>query len=343
MENNIQPLIDQLKSPSNVIITTHAKPDGDAMGSSLALYHFLKAQGHFVRVIIPDAYPGFLAWLPGINNSINFELEEIKAKKLISEAKVIFSLDYNALSRVNKLGDAIANSAASKVLIDHHLKPDTFDDYRLWDSNACSTCELIYDYILQAGSLDDINKDIADNIYTGIMTDTGSFRFPSTTSKVHRIIANLIDKGSLVGQIHQNVYDSYTENRLRFIGHILKEKMTIVHEYNMAYIAITSEERKKYNLVGGDTEGLVNYPLSMKNIKMAVMITDRTPDGATEKTVRMSFRSQGDIAVNEIASNHFSGGGHKNAAGGTSDRDIDTTVQELLDILPKYKSTLQDD
>lgn len=340
MENTIDPLIKALKTPSNIIITTHAKPDGDAMGSSLALFHFLKAQGHFVRVIIPDAYPGFLNWLPGIDGCINYEEQSQKADKLIKEAKYIYSLDYNALSRVGDMGTSIAASKAIKVLIDHHLKPEAFDDYRLWNSNACSTCELIYDYIQQAAGISAINKAIAQNIYTGIMTDTGSFRFPSTTSKVHRIIADLIDKGAEVGTIHQNVYDSYTENRLRFIGHILKEKMVLVPKYNMAYITISAAERAQYKLVGGDTEGLVNYPLSMKNIKMAVLITDRTPEGASQKTVRLSFRSQGDIAVNEIAGNHFAGGGHKNAAGGTSNLDLETTVQKLIDVLPQYQNML---
>lgn len=340
MENNIQGILPNLEKPTNIIISTHAKPDGDAIGSSLALYHFLKSKGHFAKIIIPDAYPGFLSWMPSVDKCINFELEEAKAKKLIKEASIIFSLDYNALSRVNAVGDAIAESKAIKVMIDHHLRPDSFDDFRLWNSNACSTAELVYDFIMIAGSLDDIDKRIAESIYTGIMTDTGSFRFPSTTSKVHRIIADLIDKGASVGQIHQDVYDSYTENRLRFIGHILKNKMTLVPEHKMAYIAISTEERKKYNLVGGDTEGLVNYPLSMKHIKMAVMITDRTPDDATEKTVRLSFRSQGDIAVNEMASTHFSGGGHKNAAGGTSSQDLDTTVEKLLSILPNYQEMI---
>ena len=342
MENNVAELIKKLEVNSNIIITSHAKPDGDAIGSSLALYHFLKKRGHFVRVIVPDQFPGFLSWLRNSDKVLVFDHEPAKCSKLLNEAHYIFSLDYNATHRCGNIGPIIEEAKAEKVMIDHHLKPENFADYKLWNSNASSTCELIYDFIIQAGGKDEISKPIAESIYTGIMTDTGSFRFPSTTAHVHKIIAHLIECGAQVGKIHQSVYDSYTENRLRFIGHVLKEKMTILPELSMAYIAISREEREKYKLVSGDTEGLVNYPLSMKSIKMAVMITDRTSDEDKEPVVRMSFRSQGDLAVNEIASNHFSGGGHKNAAGGTSNLPLEETVEKLLSVLPTYKKMINE-
>ncbi|KEQ30014.1 DHH family phosphoesterase [Pedobacter antarcticus] len=324
-----------LATPQQIVITTHHKPDGDAMGSSLGLYAYLIQKGHHVKVITPTDYPYFLHWLPNNSDVIIYTEAKEHAEKLVSEASLVFCLDFNTLSRINELGEVIRSASAYKVMIDHHLDPEDFDDYRHWNINACAAAQLVYDFIvnvLQDGAL--MNKDIATCLYTGIMTDSGSFRFPSATSAVYRIGADLIDAGAEHWRIHQLVYDNATENRLRFLGNCLTNKLEILREYNTAIITVTAEELKRFEIVTGDTEGIVNYALSVNGIRLAAFIIERTDK------VKLSLRSTGDFPANEICNKYFNGGGHRNAAGGVSDMNLEDTVAHFKAILPEYKTQL---
>jgi len=324
-----------LATPQKIVITTHHKPDGDAMGSSLGLYAYLIQKGHHVKVITPTDYPYFLHWLPNNSDVIIYTEQKEQSELHVAEASLIFCLDFNTLSRINELGEVIRASEAYKIMIDHHLEPEDFDDYRCWNINACAAAQLVYEFIvheLEDGAF--MSKDIATCLYTGIMTDSGSFRFPSATSEVYRIGADLIDAGAEHWRIHQLVYDNATENRLRFLGHCLTNKLEILREFNTAIITATAEELKKYNIVTGDTEGIVNYALSVNGIRLAAFIIERTD------RVKLSLRSTGDFPANEICKKYFNGGGHRNAAGGASDESLTDTVDKFKSILTEYKTQL---
>ena len=324
-----------LATPQKIVITTHHKPDGDAMGSSLGLYAYLIQLGHHVKVITPTDYPQFLHWLPNNSDVIVYTEHTEDAAMMVAEAALIFCLDFNSLNRINELGELVRSSAAYKLMIDHHLEPEDFDDYRHWNINACAAAQLVYDFIVN--ELEDakhMNKDIATCLYTGIMTDSGSFRFASATSAVYRIAADLIDAGAEHWRIHQLVYDNATENRLRFLGHCLSNKLEVLREFNTAIISVTKEELDKFNIVTGDTEGIVNYALSINGIKLAAFIIERTDK------VKLSLRSTGDFPANEICKKFFGGGGHRNAAGGVSEKSLGETVAEFKSILVEYKNQL---
>jgi len=324
-----------LATPQKIVITTHHKPDGDAMGSSLGLYAYLIQLGHHVKVITPTDYPHFLHWLPNNSDVIIYTEETERAAALVAEAALIFCLDFNTLSRINELGELVRSSDAYKLMIDHHLEPEDFDDYRHWSINACAAAQLVYEFIvneLNDGAM--MNKDIATCLYTGIMTDSGSFRFESANAAVYRIAADLIDAGAEHWRIHQLVYDNATENRLRFLGHCISNKLEILREYNTAIISVTKQELNEYKIVTGDTEGIVNYALSINGIKLAAFIIERTDK------VKLSLRSTGDFPANEICKKYFDGGGHRNAAGGASSKDLPATVNEFKEILKEYKTQL---
>ncbi len=323
-----------LSNPSEIVITTHNKPDGDAMGSSLGLYHYLVGKGHSVKVISPTDYPFFLHWMPSNDEVIIYTDHIETSKNLINNAKIIFCLDFNTLNRINELGELVRNSAATKVLIDHHLEPEDFDDFRLWDTDASSTAELIYRFIGEAGDHKLVDSTIATCLYTGIMTDTGSFRFPRTTSALHRVVADLIDCGADNSGIHSKVYDNFSEKRLRFLGFCLKDKLTILHEFNTAYLSLNKKELAEYGVGTGDTEGIVNYALSINEIQLAIVIIERGD------LVKLSFRSKGNFPANQIAKKYFNGGGHFNAAGGQTTENLETTTQKVISILPEFKQLL---
>jgi phosphoesterase RecJ-like protein len=325
----------KLAQRQKIVITTHYKPDGDALGSSLALYHWLAKYGHEVALIVPSDYPSFLFWMPGQEEAIIYTSHKEKSDKLIEEADIIFCLDFNHLSRILPMEDVVRKSTALKVMIDHHIAPEGFDDARLWDCKAAATAQLVYEFIVN--HMDDrkgISADIAASLYTGIMTDTGSFRFPSTTAEVHLIIADLITLGAQNWKIHENVFNSSTESRLRFLGFCLLNRLEVIPEYNTAIFAIKAEDLKQFDITTGDTEGLVNYALSVSGIRLAALIIDRT------ERIKLSLRSIGDIPCNEICSRYFEGGGHKNAAGGQSKQPLPEVVQTFKSILPEYKNLL---
>lgn len=328
-------LIQWLAGSRRIVITTHHKPDGDAMGSSLGLYNYLLKKGHQVHVVSPSDYPHFLHWLPGNAEVVTYTEELARAKQLVEEAELIFCLDFNALSRINELGELVAAAGAKKIMVDHHLDPQGFEDFAYWDATACATAELIYRLIVDLGDAAAIDRDIATCLYTGIMTDSGSFRFPNTTSDVHRIIAELIDAGANNSRIHELVYDNNQENRLRFLGYCLSSKLVVMPEYHTAYFYISKQELDKFQIQTGDTEGIVNYALSLNGIKLAAFIVDRGP------VRKMSFRSKGEFPANEIARKYFEGGGHRNAAGGSSSLSLSETVDRFIQILPEFEEMLK--
>lgn len=324
-----------LATPQKIVITTHHKPDGDAMGSSLGLYGYLIQKGHHVKVVTPTDYPGFLHWMPNNADVIIYTEEKEKSEAFVNEATIIFCLDFNALGRINELGEVVRATSAKKIMIDHHLDPEDFDDYRHWSINACASAQLVYDFIVnEMKEPEFINKDVAACLYTGIMTDSGSFRFPSATAEVYRIAADLIDLGAEHARIHQLVYDNASENRLRFLGYCLSNKLEVIYEYNTAIISITNEELDKFNIITGDTEGIVNYALSVTGIRLAALIIQR------KDKVKLSVRSVGDFPANEICKKYFNGGGHRNAAGGVTDNGLEETVKKFKSILVEYKNQL---
>ena len=305
----IKPL---LNNPKKIVITMHQKPDADAMGSSLALYHYLILKGHTVTVISPTNFPDFLKWMPGCDKVIDFEASREKTLKVLQDIDILFCLDFNVLNRTRNLAPHLEKLSCIKVLIDHHLQPSPDFDFGISDPSASSTAQMVYEMILLFGDKNIINEDIAQCVYAGTMTDTGSFRFATTSARVHHMIAHLLEIGLKHEPIHQAIYDNYLENRLRFIGHVLLNRLEIFYEYNTALIAVPYSDVKKYDIRTGDTEGLVNLPLSIQGIKLAALIIDRDAE------VKLSFRSKGNFDVNIFARKYFEGGGHLNASGGRS-------------------------
>jgi phosphoesterase RecJ-like protein len=324
-----------LNQPFKAVITAHQKPDGDAMGSTLGLYHFLKQLGHEVTVISPTNWAQFLDWMPGVEQVIDFEANKNEASEIVAAADYVFCLDFNILHRTKHLEPIIRDSKALKILIDHHQQPDTPSfAYGISDVKISSTCEMIYDFIVQSGHSNLINIDIATCLYTGLMTDTGSFRFPSTTASVHKIVAHLKELGLQHAKIHENIYDNSTEGRLKFMGNAFLNRMTVLPEFKTAVMAIPKSDIYKFELKTGDTEGLVNYLLSIEGIKFAAILIDR------EEERKWSFRSKGNFDVNIFARTHFEGGGHANAAGGRSSKSLDETFNDFKNIIENYKSQL---
>ena len=330
--SEIFPFLDE---PKNVVITFHQKPDADAMGSGLGLYNFLIQLGHNVTVISPTNWAGFLSWMPGAKKVIDFEMQNEKAKNTLKDVQWLFCLDFNVLSRTKKMEIPLQELNCTKILIDHHQQPQVeVFDYGVSDTKKSSTAEMVYDFIVNSGNADKINAEVAECLYAGVMTDTGSFRFNSTSADVHRMVAALKDKGLNHSQIHENLFDNFLENRFRFFGNILLNRMQVFYEYNTALIAIPQQDLIKYNVKTGDTEGLVNFPLSIKGIKLAAVVIDR---GDERKS---SFRSKGGFDVNTFARKYFNGGGHFNAAGGKNTESLDEVVKKFKEAIKENKEQL---
>ncbi len=334
-KKDITKAITLIQKAQNVVITCHKGPDGDAIGSSLALYLYLKKNIDNVSIVVPDDFPSFLKWMPGTDHIICYDTETDKAHQLIQQADLIFSLDYNSLHRTGEMSEALTEATASFIMIDHHQQPDNFATVTYSDTSICSTCEMVYHFINALGDFNLIDSDIASCIYTGIMTDTGSFRFKSTTSTTHRVIAKLIDIGVDNARIHQNVYDSNTYNRLQLLGKALNN-LKVIPELNTAYISLSAKELKEFDAQKGDTEGVVNYALSLQGIKLAAIFKEDD----IANIVKMSFRSKGNFSVNEFARTHFNGGGHINAAGAVSMLSLKDTLEKFITILPNYQNEL---
>ncbi|WP_439127348.1 DHH family phosphoesterase [Polaribacter sp.] len=324
-----------LDKPRNIVIVGHRNPDGDAMGSTLALCHYFSKKGHQPTVVVPNEYPDFLHWLPGSDHTFRFDWQNSQAQKAIKNSDIIFLLDFNALHRVGSdMQNTLEKYENDFAMIDHHQQPDDVT-YMYSDTEICSTCQMVYQFIEMNNDLDLIDADIATCLYTGIMTDTGSFRFRSTTSKTHRIIADLIDKGAQNDKIHNNVYDANSYGRLLLLGQALSN-LQILPEFKTAFITLTEAEKKKFNFEKGDTEGVVNYALSLKGIIFAAIFIEDTE----QQIIKISFRSKGSFSVNKFARSYFNGGGHDNAAGGRFDGSMEEVIENFKSLLPKYTKEL---
>ncbi|WP_410005665.1 DHH family phosphoesterase [Aequorivita nionensis] len=327
-----------LASAQKVVIVGHKNPDGDAVGSCLGLSFFLKSLGHTTTVIMPNDFPDFLKWLPGVEEIIVHEREREKSTELINSSDLVFTLDFNSLDRVGgELQTVLENCSAKFVMIDHHQQPADYAVATYSDVKMSSTSEMVFHFMDALGQTEKLSKEIAVNLYTGIMTDTGSFRFSSTTPTTHRVAAKLIEAGAESAIVNQNVYDTNSPERMKLLG-VALNNLVILPELYTAYITLTQKELDDHNFKKGDTEGFVNYALSVKGVVFAVIFIENKQ----ESIVKISFRSKGNFSVNDFARNHYSGGGHINAAGGKSSQDLNKTINEFISILPRYKNELKD-
>jgi|TARA_B100001971_G_C18222820_1_gene558341 phosphoesterase RecJ-like protein len=333
--SKISELKQLLNQKIRIVITSHSNPDGDAIGSSLAMYHYLKILGNVVNMIVPNKFPDFYSWLPDSEKIINYEKQSKLSQQLLKEADLIFCVDFNAISRLGAVSEIVINTSAKRILIDHHIDPEIHNfDYCYSTVETSSTGELIYDFIAALGDEKLIDKNIAEAIYTCIVTDTGSFSFSNNRPETYIVTSKLVSLGVDAEKIHKLIYDTYSENRLRLLGYAISNRMIVWEELHTALIYLTKSDLKEYNYEVGDTEGLVNYPLAMKKINMSVLVTEK------ENQLRLSFRSKGDFSVNKLAREHFNGGGHKNAAGGKTTESIDQLIERLKTVMHDNKQNL---
>ncbi len=323
-----------LAQPQQIVITTHKSPDGDAMGSSLGLYNFLIQLNHTVTVVTPNEYPVNLTWLPNNDKVVIATQQPQKAAQLIANATLLFTLDFNNLTRIDQLGDLVAASTAPKVMIDHHLEPSNYATYMLSDVSSSSTCELIYVFMELMEKTNLLNKDIAECLYTGILTDTGCFKYYSCTNRTHAVVAQLLAAGVKNQEIHERIFDADNINRKRLHGYAMAHKMYKLDPLPIMVSSLTEGELNEYNYETGNADGIVNIGLSVSGIKLSAFFVER--DGA----VKISFRSKGTFNVNEFSRKHFNGGGHANAAGGGSDLSLAETIKQFENIIPQYANEL---
>jgi phosphoesterase RecJ-like protein len=332
----IRQIFSSLTTGRKTVITTHQKPDADAMGSSLALKHFLVQLGHDVTVISPTNWAGWVNWMPGTDKVINYEKDKQQAETIMNEADWLFCLDFNIFHRTKTMTEKLKEIKCTKILIDHHQEPDTASfDYGISDTSKSSTCELVYDFIVACGHRELINEQIAECLYAGVVGDTGSFRFPSAHAGVHSMVADLKGRGLIHSPVHEHLFDNFLENRLRFIGFVLLHRMEVFYEYNTVLIAIPKSDLIKYEIKTGDTEGLVNFPQTISGIKLVALVIDR------DEERKWSFRSKGDFDCNTFARKYFEGGGHFSAAGGRSSDSLEKTVQHFKNVLKENQHLLQ--
>ena len=335
-DKQIAAIKDLLSTPKNIVIVPHINPDGDAMGSTLGLSQYLKGNKHNVNVITPNDYPSFLKWLPSEDSVIKFDSQQDESNALMNNADIIFTLDFNAFHRTGEnMSKVLEASTAIKIMIDHHQQPDDYALHTYSDVSMSSTCEMVYNFIEMLGDVNTINASIATCLYVGIMTDTGSFRFRSTTSRTHQVIGDLINRGADNTQIHNNVYDTNSFNRLQLLGRAL-QKLKVFPEYRTAYTYLSQDDLDEFNFKKGDTEGFVNYALSLNDIVMAAIFIENKQD----RIIKISLRSKGDFSVNLLSRAHFNGGGHTNAAGGRSLKSLQETISSFEALLPEYKTDL---
>ena len=335
MQEKLNELKLLLQNKKNIVITIHRGPDADALGSALALSDVLKQLNHNVTVVSPNDYASFLYWMKGNNEVVVFTEQTEKTIEITNNADLIFLLDFNDLSRIGEYTETVRNSSSTKIMIDHHQDPNMNDaDLIFSDTSSCSTAQLLFEILDGLSFKSMINKDVAECIYAGIMTDTGSFKYSSTTSKTHMVISELIDAGAENSKVHDLIYDNFSEDRTKLLGYCLNDKLQIFPELNSAIISLTEEELDRFNFKKGDTEGVVNFALAIKGIIFAVFIAEK------EGKVKLSLRSKGDFKVNEIAKKYFSGGGHMNASGGISDRSVEETVKKVIEVFEEYKNEL---
>lgn len=332
---SIPALKNLLGTPQNIVITVHQRPDGDALGTGLGLAALLKKLGHQVQVIAPTGYPAFLNWMAGSSEVIICaQGQQERSFELLNKADVIFCVDFPTLNRLNEMEPVVRDATATKVVIDHHPTSEAFGDLIFRDTKAASTTELLYEIIEALGFQELVDQDIAECLYVGLMTDTGSFKHANTTAKTHLVAASLIHHGADVTKASRLIYDNNPLNKLEFLGFALNQRLVVLKEYNTAYFIIHREDYKKFQLKTGDTEGLVNYALSVQGIVFAAIIKEK------KEAVRLSLRSSGNIPVNLWAQEYFDGGGHTNAAGGTSHLSLEETVTKFEDLVRSKQSIL---
>ncbi len=320
---------------SQISIVVHRNPDGDALGSSIGLKLYLeKRYQRHIQVIIPDPFPDFLDWLPRASETIEFEANPEQTAKILNDSGLIFCLDFNHPSRVGDMEETLRNTKAVKVMIDHHQEPDDFVEFMCSNTQASSTCELVLEYIQADGGDSFIDKEIAGCLYTGIMTDTGSFRFSATKPRTHLLTSRLLETGLEQWKIHESIFNQNSLSKLQLWGYAMSNKMKYVDGLNTCYIYLTEDELTRHSYQEGDLEGLVNFALSIRGTKLGVLFSER------KGRVRISFRSIGDFPANQLSKKYFNGGGHINAAGGSSEESMDETVTKFLKILPEYKQLL---
>lgn len=332
-EQDIQGIQALLATPKKIAIIPHRSPDGDAMGSTLGMYHFLLKLGHAPVVIAPNEFPGFLSWLPASETVLIYEKDRANTTKILQESELIFVMDFNALHRTGEMENVLNKLDAPFIMIDHHQKPDGFAKYTYSDTAFGSTCEMFYNFITFLGKKDLIDKTIATCIYTGIVTDSGSFRFPSTTSATHRIVADLIGLGVDNSAVHLALFDNNSYESLQLLGRAL-QNLKVLPGGQVSYITLSQQELDSYNYVKGDTEGIVNYGLSVKGVIFTAIFIEH----ADENIIKISLRSKGNFDVNQFAREHFSGGGHINAAGGKSVLSMEDTVKKFEEIVTRIKA-----
>ena len=323
-----------IQSPKHIVLACHVNPDGDAIGSVLAMSEFLSGFGHEVKMVVANDFPGFLHWMPDSEAILVFEQQPEACKVAIAEAECIMMLDFNSLSRSGILHNEIGKTRCPKVLLDHHRDPDENMFYCLYSSTCVSsTCEIVMEVILHYGK-QYLTENISTNLLVGIMTDTGSFAHSIYHPRTFELVSMLVEKSMPYSYIHELVYDTMSENRLRLLGFAINNRMEVFDEYATAIIALNKSDLDSFNYQVGDTEGVVNFPLSMSKIKMAVLVTER------QDQIRLSFRSKGSFSVHELANKYFKGGGHTNAAGGTLTCSFEEAVERLKSVLPEYKEML---
>ncbi len=331
-EQDIRQIKELLAQPMKIAVIPHRSPDGDAMGSTIGLSLFLKKLGHEVTVITPNEFPSFLAWLPESDQVVVYEKDRERATAILTSADLLFALDFNALHRTGEMENVLSRVESPFIMIDHHQKPDGFAKYTYSNTAFGSTCEMIFNFIGFLGYQELIDKEIATCIYTGIVTDSGSFRFPSTTAATHRITAQLIEKGVDNGAVHIALFDNNSYQSLQLLGRAL-ENLKIIPEKRTSYITLSQQELDYYNYVKGDTEGIVNYGLSIKDVIFTAIFIEHQE----ENIVKISFRSKGNFDVNQFARQHFNGGGHINAAGGKSTLSLEDTVKKFEQIVTQMQ------
>lgn len=330
-----QELRSLLSGGKNIVVTTHTNPDGDAIGSSVAMMHYLRKKGHRVMAVVPNRFPAFLNWLPGTSELVIYDREAKKVQQALHEADLVFCLDYNALNRVGGAYDVLLRCEAPRILIDHHIDPELESfDYSYSTVQTSSTGELIYDFIGMLGDHELIDRQIAEGIYTGIVTDTGSFSYAANHPRTYLVTAELIRLGVDAEKIHRLIYDTFSENRLRLLGHAISQRLIIWPELRTALIYLTREDLSRFRYQVGDIEGVVNFPLMMEQVNVSILLTEK------DNQIRISFRSKGSFSVNEVARDHFNGGGHRNAAGGKLFVTMDETIDQIRNVLAGYREEL---
>ncbi len=331
----VGPLNAFLKTGRRIVLVPHKNPDGDAIGSCLGLQRFLEKNNHTTHLISPNDFPEFLKWMPGADSVLNFEKNREEASELIERAELIFTLDFNSLGRIGAMQPVLEKATCPFIMVDHHQSPDTYAAITYSDPEMSSTCEMVFHLIDALGAVDQIDGALASCLYTGILTDTGSFKYSGTTPTTMRVAAELMERGANHTEIHRHIYDTNRAERLQLLGCAL-QNLVILKPYRTAYITLTQNDLDQHGFQKGDTEGFVNYALSLKDVVLAAIFIENRDEGI----IKISLRSQGEFSVNDMARLHFNGGGHINAAGGRSDESLEATTARFESLLPSYEKQL---